>query len=56
MICTPDRELQVELPVRMDDGSLLVFIFYRTQHNRSSGHYKGGVRYHPEPTRKKCAP
>ena len=48
LICTPDREVRVELPVRMDDHSLQVFIGYRIQHNAARGPYKGGVRYHPE--------
>ena len=44
----PWRELRVEVPVRMDDGKLKVFIGYRVQHNGARGPYKGGVRYHPE--------
>ena len=48
LICTPDREVRVELPVRMDNGALRVFIGYRIQHNAARGPYKGGVRYHPE--------
>ena len=48
LICTPDREVRVEIPVRMDDSRLEVFIGYRIQHNNSRGPYKGGVRYHPE--------
>ncbi len=44
----PWRELQVSVPVRMDDGSLEVFSGYRIQHNGVRGPYKGGVRYHPE--------
>ena len=48
LICTPDREVRVEIPVRMDDGRLEVFIGYRIQHNGSRGPYKGGIRYHPE--------
>ncbi len=48
LMCTPDREVRVELPVRMDDGALEVFIGYRIQHNNARGPYKGGVRYHPE--------
>ena len=48
LLCTPDREMRVEIPVRMDDGGLEVFIGYRVQHNSSRGPYKGGVRYHPE--------
>ena len=42
------RELRVQVPVRMDDGRLLVFNGYRVQHNGARGPYKGGVRYHPE--------
>jgi len=48
LICTPDREMRVEIPVRMDNGTLEVFIGYRIQHNGARGPYKGGVRYHPE--------
>ena len=48
LIGTPDREVRVEIPVRMDNGDLEVFIGYRIQHNGSRGPYKGGVRYHPE--------
>ncbi len=48
LICTPDREVRVEIPVRMDDGRLEVFIGYRIQHNGSRGPYKGGIRYHSE--------
>ncbi|HEX2031331.1 MAG TPA: Glu/Leu/Phe/Val dehydrogenase dimerization domain-containing protein [Actinomycetota bacterium] len=42
------RELTVQVPVRMDDGSLQVFTGYRVQHNAARGPYKGGVRYHPD--------
>ncbi|CAN5311533.1 glutamate dehydrogenase [soil metagenome] len=48
LIKTTDRELRVQLPVRMDDGSLKVFIGYRVQHNNARGPYKGGIRYHHE--------
>ncbi len=44
----PYRELKVEIPVRMDNGRLAVFIGYRVQHNGARGPYKGGVRYHPD--------
>lgn len=45
---TPFREIQVEVPIRMDDGSLGVFLGYRVQHNGARGPMKGGLRYHPE--------
>jgi len=41
------RELVINFPVKMDDGSLRVFTGYRVQHNNARGPYKGGVRYHP---------
>ena len=41
------REVQVQVPVRMDDGRLEVFRGYRVQHNGARGPYKGGIRYHP---------
>ncbi|PKB64418.1 MAG: glutamate dehydrogenase [SAR202 cluster bacterium Io17-Chloro-G2] len=48
MLRRPWRELQVQVPVRMDDGRIQVFSGYRVQHNAARGPYKGGVRYHPE--------
>ena len=42
------REVRVQLPVRMDNGSIKVFVGYRVQHNAARGPYKGGLRYHPE--------
>ncbi|MEK7872831.1 MAG: Glu/Leu/Phe/Val dehydrogenase dimerization domain-containing protein [Chloroflexota bacterium] len=42
------REVRVQLPVRMDNGSIKVFVGYRIQHNGARGPYKGGLRYHPE--------
>ncbi|MEX1254331.1 MAG: Glu/Leu/Phe/Val dehydrogenase dimerization domain-containing protein [Dehalococcoidia bacterium] len=44
----PHRELHVEVPVRMDDGTVHVFPGYRVQHNGARGPYKGGLRYHPQ--------
>ena len=41
------RELAVQIPVRMDDGTIDVFRGYRIQHNGARGPYKGGIRYHP---------
>ena len=44
----PERELQVALPVHMDDGSIKVFTGYRVQHSTGRGPAKGGVRFHPQ--------
>jgi glutamate dehydrogenase (NAD(P)+) len=43
----PQRELSVNFPVKLDDGSTRVFRGYRVQHNLSRGPTKGGMRYHP---------
>jgi glutamate dehydrogenase (NAD(P)+) len=48
MMVTPKREVQVEIPVEMDDGRLETYIGYRVQHDDSRGPMKGGLRYHPE--------
>jgi glutamate dehydrogenase (NAD(P)+) len=47
---TPQRELHVSLPVRMDDGSVKVFQGFRVQYNDARGPGKGGIRFHPEET------
>ena len=43
----PQRELTVNFPVKMDDGSTKVYTGYRVQHNLGRGPVKGGIRYHP---------
>ena len=43
----PKRELTVNFPVEMDDGSVRVFTGYRVHHNVALGPTKGGLRYHP---------
>lgn len=47
VLTTPFREISVQVPVRLDDGDLIVARGYRVQHNGARGPYKGGVRYHP---------
>ena len=46
----PLRELQVSIPVKMDNGSTKIFRGFRVQHNDSRGPTKGGIRFHPEET------
>jgi glutamate dehydrogenase (NAD(P)+) len=48
LLSTPFRELRVEVPIRMDDGTLKVFVGYRVQHNGARGPAKGGIRFHPD--------
>ena len=43
----PKRELTVNFPVEMDDGSVRTFTGYRVHHNATLGPTKGGIRYHP---------
>ncbi len=47
---SPKRELTVNFPVRMDDGSFRVYTGYRVQYNMARGPTKGGIRYHPQVT------
>ena len=48
LLIVPKREVQVQIPVEMDDGRLETFIGYRVQHDNSRGPMKGGLRYHHE--------
>ena len=50
MLRHPKRELTVNFPVKMDDGSLQIFTGYRVQHSVAAGPAKGGLRYHPDVT------
>jgi glutamate dehydrogenase (NAD(P)+) len=43
---TPYRQIDVQVPVRMDNGELHTYRGYRVQHNGARGPYKGGMRYH----------
>lgn len=42
----PEKQLEVSIPVVMDDGSVKVFEGYRIQHSSVRGPCKGGIRYH----------
>ena len=44
----PQRELTVQVPLTLDDGTHRILQGYRVQHNRARGPYKGGIRYHSE--------
>jgi glutamate dehydrogenase (NAD(P)+) len=47
VLTTTYREISVQIPVRLDNGDLVVAQGYRVQHNGARGPYKGGIRYHP---------
>ena len=42
----PDRNIEVSIPVEMDDGSVRIFNGYRVEYDNTLGPYKGGIRYH----------
>ena len=44
----PKREITVNFPVKMDDGTLRIYRGYRVIHNPALGPGKGGIRYHPD--------
>lgn len=50
MLRHPKRELIVNFPVRMDDGTERIFAGYRVHHSTARGPAKGGIRYHPDVT------
>jgi glutamate dehydrogenase (NAD(P)+) len=48
VLAQPKRELTVNFPVKMDDGTIRVFTGHRVQHNIARGPAKGGIRYHQD--------
>ena len=44
------REITVNFPVKMRDGSVRRYTGYRIHHNTSRGPTKGGIRYSPHVT------
>ncbi len=46
----PKRCLAVTMPLRLDNGEVVVLEGYRVQHHLSMGPTKGGVRFHPDVT------
>lgn len=43
----PERILELNLPLRRDNGDTEIFKGYRIQHNSLLGPYKGGIRFFP---------
>ena len=48
LLLTSQREVQVQVAITMDDGSIGTFLGYRVQHNMARGPMKGGLRYNPD--------
>ncbi len=44
----PQRVIEVNIPVRMDDGTVKVFNGYRSQHNDARWPFKGWIRFHQD--------
>jgi glutamate dehydrogenase/leucine dehydrogenase len=44
----PERQVEVRIPLRRDDGTLEVVQGYRVQYDSHRGPYKGGIRYHQD--------
>ena len=50
LLKNPQRVMEFNFPVKMDDGTIKTFTGYRSQHNNACGPYKGGLRFHPNVT------
>ena len=50
LLKAPAHFVEVQIPVRMDDGTVRVFTGYRSQHLTTLGPAKGGIRFHPQVT------
>lgn len=48
LLSLPQRIIDVNVPLLLDDGSLKIFHGYRVQYNNWRGPYKGGIRFHPQ--------
>ena len=46
LLLIPEREVKVQVPIKLDNGEVASFIGYRIQHNSKRGPMKGGFRYH----------
>jgi glutamate dehydrogenase (NAD(P)+) len=48
LLCTPLREVKVQVAMEMDNGQIATYIGYRMQHDNARGPMKGGLRFHPQ--------
>lgn len=44
----PQKTVEVNFPVKMDNGKSKLFTGFRVQFNNALGPYKGGIRFHPQ--------
>ena len=48
LLSFPKRVIEVNIPVKMDDGKIKIFTWFRSQHNDARGPFKGGIRFHQD--------
>jgi len=48
LISTPKRIIEVNIPVRMDNGIIKTFTWFRSQHNDARWPFKWGIRFHQD--------
>lgn len=48
ILSTPERQIEISFPLKLDSGKTQLVHGYRIQHNNWRGPYKGGLRYHPD--------
>lgn len=46
IISHPNRVIEISIPVEMDDWTVKIFTWFRSQHNDARWPYKWGVRFH----------
>ncbi|MBI4038113.1 Glu/Leu/Phe/Val dehydrogenase [Candidatus Daviesbacteria bacterium] len=47
ILSIPQRQIEVNIPLKLDNGKHQLVRGYRVQYNNWLGPYKGGLRYHP---------
>lgn len=48
LLSVPQRQVEVNLPLKLDSGEIRIVHGYRVQYNNWLGPFKGGLRYHPK--------
>jgi len=48
LLLTPEREVKVQVAMKLENGEIATFVGFRMQHNSARGPMKGGLRYHHE--------
>jgi glutamate dehydrogenase/leucine dehydrogenase len=44
----PQKAIEVNFPVKLDNGKVEIFRGFRVQFNNACGPFKGGIRFHPD--------